>query len=153
MSEKISHSVEVERSPKDLYRTWLDVKNFPRFMRYVKMVVATGPNTSRWVMEGPMGYQIEWEARIKEAAADRRIVWESIRGDISMVGEVTFRPIDKHRTEVHVSIEYEPKVGIANRVGQLLADPAGDLRTDLQRFKAYAEGVPVNQMEGGIHGE
>jgi uncharacterized membrane protein len=142
MADRVTGSIVIDRSADDVYRLWTEYDSFPRFMKHIRSVIRTGPGTSHWAMKGPLGRDIEWDARVMRAEPGRLIAWESIRGDIQSDGQVNFRPIDADHTEVTVTVQYEPKESILNTVGSLFADPAGDLEDDLRNLKSFAEQTP-----------
>lgn len=145
MADRITKTIAVDRSADELYRIWSNFDNFPHFMRNIKSITRTGANTSHWVMEGPLGKDVEWDARVTDLVPGKRIRWESIRGDVDTAGEVVFNEIATNRTDVTVSMRYEAK-GTANKLGALFSDPEGDLEEDLNNFRTYAEGLPQRQM-------
>jgi uncharacterized membrane protein len=146
MSKTLTSSVAVERNAEHPYKRWSHMQDFPKFMSHIKTAVPTMYLASHWVMKGSMGRSIEWDARVTESEANRRIAWETLRGDFWMTGEISLKSLGKGRTEVTVSIQYNPNEGIIGKVGGMLADPQGDLEADLHRFKAYAGGIPVHLM-------
>lgn len=148
MADRVTRSVVIDRGADELFRLWVQYEAFPKFMRHIRSVVKTGPGTSHWVMRGSMGRDLEWDARVLRVEPGRSIWWESIRGDLSTRGHVAFRPLEPGRTEVTVSMQYEPKESILSTVGSLLADPGGDLDDDLRNLKAFAEREASRQPGG-----
>src|SRR5512132_3778010 len=59
---EVERSVTIEAPVERVYEFWNDVENFPRFMSHVREVRRLGPDRSRWVVAGPAGAPIEWEA-------------------------------------------------------------------------------------------
>lgn len=142
MADRVTKSIVVDRSADEVYSLWTQYDNFPRFMKYIRSVIKTGPGTSHWTMKGPLGRDIEWDARVVRTEPGELIAWESIRGDVQSDGQVNFRPVDPDHTEVTVTLQYEPKESILNTVGSLFADPGGNLEEDLRNLKTFAEQIP-----------
>lgn len=143
MSNRVTQSLIVRRPAADLFRLWSNFENFPSFMANIKEVRNTGPRTSHWVMEGPLGFKAEWDAETTLFEADSRIGWSS--KDMSPVttsGQVSFKQLNDTETEVTVIMHYDPPAGIAGEVGaKLFGNLDQRVLEDLQNFKAYAEGM------------
>lgn len=142
MSDKISKSLIVKRPVAELYQLWANFENFPNFMENIKSVTKTGDRTSHWVMEGPLGAKVEWDAETTLLEENKRIAWNS--KDLSPVatsGQVSFNALPNDETEVTVLMHYDPPAGM---VGEVAAKFLGSLdkrvEEDLRNFKHYAEG-------------
>jgi uncharacterized membrane protein len=133
----------VERPAADLYRFWRRLENLPQVMRHLKSVRSIDGQHSRWVAEGALGKDLEWDGEIINERQDEMIAWRSLpNGDIDTAGSVHFRPLAGGRgTEVVVSIKYNPPAGkmgaqIASLLGEGLEEK---LETDLATFKQVME--------------
>ena len=145
MADKITKSIIVDGKVSDVFRLWANFQNFPHFMKYVKSVVPISERASRWVVEGPMGREVEWEAEITRLEPNKRIGWNTKdRGDDSDVttsGQVTFAEVGTGQTEVTVMMQYQPPAGaVGEVVAKLFANPEQRVTEDLQNFKKFAEG-------------
>ncbi len=141
MPDKFTQSIVVLGSVPDLYRMWANFENFPRFMHYIKSVTITGDRTSHWVMSGPLGTDIEWDAETTRLDENERVAWNSTDNSaIKTSGQVTFRALGTNETEVTVTLQYDPPAGPAGQaVASLFANPEKRVREDLERFKEYVE--------------
>ena len=138
--EHITDSIIVGGNVTEIFNMWRNFENFPQFMKYIKSVKRTGDRTSHWVMEGPLGKDIEWDAQTTRLEENKRIAWASTGGDIQTSGQVTFNQLPDNQTEVTVMLHYEPPAGLAGQVGAaLFSKPEKQLQEDLRNFKAYAE--------------
>jgi uncharacterized membrane protein len=145
MDDKIVKSILVEGEAGDIYRLWADFENFPHFMKYITSVRKTGPRTSHWIMEGPLGKKIEWEAETTRLEEGKRIAWSTKdrddENDITTSGQVTFNQLPDNKTEVTVTLHYVAPAGrLGNIAASIFADPEDQLEKDLRNFKKYAEG-------------
>jgi uncharacterized membrane protein len=145
MNDKITKSILVEGRAEEIYELWANFENFPYFMKNIKSVKKTGPRTSHWVMNGPLGKSIEWEAETTRLEESKRIAWSTKDrdgdSDITTSGQVTFNQLGDNRTEVTVTLHYVAPTGkVGEMVAQLLANPEKQLEEDLRNFKKYAEG-------------
>ncbi len=144
MVDQISRTIIVKASPEEAYRAWENFENFPLFMTYIKSVKKTGDRTSHWVMEGPLGRRVEWDAETTRLDPGKRIAWNSKRESaLKTSGQVTFNALPQGETEVNVTLHYDPPSGWAgDLVAELFGDSEKKLEADLQNFKAFIEGMP-----------
>lgn len=143
MHDQTTKSIIVKAKVDDVYRIWANFENFPHFMNNIKSVTKTGDRLSHWVMQGPMGKEIEWDAETTRIDENARIAWNSRDGgDIKTSGQVTFKELPQGETEVTITLQYVPPAGWAGElVATLFGDPEGKLEEDLRNFKAYTEGM------------
>jgi uncharacterized membrane protein len=140
---KVEKTMVIERPAADLYRFWRRLENLPQVMRHLKSVRSIDSQHSRWVAEGVLGKDVEWDAEIINERQDEMIAWRSLpNSEIDTAGSVHFRPLGNGEvTEVVVSIKYNPPAG---KVGAQLASLLGEgledkLDTDLNTFKQVME--------------
>jgi len=142
MAEHITKSILVRSNVEDAYRVWRDFENFPQFMEHIKSVRKSGERSSHWVMEGPLGKDLEWDAETTLDEPNTRIAWSSTQGDLKTSGQVTFTQLGKGDTQVTVMLLYVPPAGLAgDMVAKIFGNPEGKLEADLKRFKAFIEGM------------
>jgi len=125
----------------EVYQAWANFENFPNFMKNIKSVKKIGDRTSHWVMAGPLGTKIEWDAETTRLEENKRIAWSSTQGDIKTSGQVTFNALPSNEVEITVMLKYVPPAGLAGEiVAELFSDPESKLTEDLRNFKRYIEG-------------
>jgi uncharacterized membrane protein len=153
---RMSRSVVVNRPPHELYQYWRNFENFPRFMYHVRSVRSSGPGMSHWVVNGPAGSTVEWDARVTADTPNELIAWQSLEGaDVDSNGAVRFEPRPGNRgTVVRVDLEYRPPGG---RVGKLAAmlfneSPEQQIYDDLHRFKQIVETGEIVRSDGSPEG-
>lgn len=124
---------------------WEAISRFPRwadFMENVKSIEARDERTSHWVVAGPAGRELEWDAIITESTPGERLAWRSGEGDIEHSGWIELSDAPAGRgTVVKALISYDPPGGV---VGKAIAklfqrEPNLQLRRDLRRFKQLME--------------
>jgi uncharacterized membrane protein len=136
----VTKSIIVKGETADIFKIWANFENFPRFMQHIKSVKKSGEEMSHWIMEGPLGTRIEWDAKVTRYEENKRIGWSSIRGDIKTSGQVTFNSLPSNETEVTVTLQYVPPVGLAGEViAELFDNPERKLEEDLRNFKRFIE--------------
>lgn len=153
---EVVKSLTINRSPDELYRFWRNLENLPTVMHHLESVTVQDDKRSHWVMKGPGGKRIEWEAEIVNEKADQLIAWQSCEGaDVDHWGAVRFTPAPGGRgTQVTVELEYEPIGGpfgatVAKLFGQ---EPGRQIAEDLRRFKQVMEVGEVPTTEGQPRG-
>ena len=145
-------AMSVQRPAQELYDYWHDLTNLPRFMENVVQITDHGDGSSHWIVKGPAGVRVEWDAEIIHDADGKTISWRSLGGDIEHAGSVRFVPApgDASATHVRANIEYVPPAGrLSHKLATLLGQsPENDLKEDLRRFKALMETGEVSTTEG-----
>jgi uncharacterized membrane protein len=152
----VEESMTINRTPWDLYQFWRNFDNLPRFMQHVKSVRVSDEKKSHWVVDGPAGKDVEWDAEIINDEPNTLIAWRSLAGaTVDNAGSVRFVPGPEGRgTEVRVVIDYIPPAGrVGNWVAKLFGkNPASEIREDLRRFKRLMETGEVPTTEGQSRG-
>jgi uncharacterized membrane protein len=138
--QKITHTLIIKGSPAELYQIWADFERHPEFSENLKEVKILDEKTSHWVMEGPLGKDIEWTAKMTRDEAGKRIAWQTLEGDVKNSGQITFEDLSNNETQVTVTMIYIPPAGKLGEIGaKVLADPAERVEKDLYAFKKYVE--------------
>ena len=141
MPDKFTQSTVVLANVADVYRIWSNFEFFPRFMHDIKSVTMLDERTSHWVMKGPLGADIEWDAETTRQEENQRVAWNSKDNSaVKTSGQVTFRPLGVNQTEVTVTLQYDPPAGAAGQaVASLFANPEKRVHDDLEQFKLFVE--------------
>ena len=133
----------VNHEPEEVYSFWRNFENFPRFMRHVESVEDLGDGRYHWVVKGPAGTTVEWDAMIVADDPGTVITWRSLDdADVDNAGAVRFERAPGGRgTIVKVNIEYNPVGGVLGAaVAKLFGEePEQQLDDDLRRFKQIME--------------
>jgi len=152
----LEHCITVSRPPEQVYRFWRNFENLPRFMKNIASVRILGPTRSHWIVKGPMGRSLEWDAEIIHDQENVLVAWRAVEGaDVMNAGSVRFLPLHwGRRTEVKVALNYEPPGG---KMGDLLTRligerPEDQIREDLHRFQQVLETGEVATIEGQPRG-
>jgi uncharacterized membrane protein len=119
-------------------------------MSHVREVRKLGPDRSRWVVAGPAGAPVEWEAVVTQRAANDSISWRTVEGSlVDHRGTVRFRPQGPNATLVDVRLSYRPTGGELGRgVAELFGrDPESVIDADLARLASQFRGqrAPVGE--------
>jgi len=150
--ELLEQSVIVDKPPSECYAYWRDLGNLPRFMPLLKTVKDLGSGRSHWVLNGPAGVRLEWEAQITREEPGRLIGWRSLpNSHLAHAGVVRFEPAPGDRgTLVRIVAHYQPLMTTAGkRFARFLhSNPDAWVREDLRRFKQLMETGEVATTEG-----
>ncbi|MGA9773538.1 MAG: SRPBCC family protein [Blastocatellia bacterium] len=144
---EVNQAVEVMASPEKAYEMWSRFEAFPSFMQNVIEVRRTGDRTWHWVVEGPLGQRIEWDAEVTVNEPGRFIAWRSTTADVDNNGAVRFEPTE-HGTRVFVFMTFNQPAG---PIGAVVAkvtgsDPQKMVRQDLRRFKQLIEAGEIARV-------
>ena len=124
-----------------VFAFWSDYQNFPRFMSNVREVRLDG-DRSHWVVSGPAGVPVEWDAEVMRIEPNSLIQWHSTpRSAVKQEGEVRFEPMADGGTRVTVHMCYLPPAGaLGHAVARIFgADPKSEMDADLMRMKSMIE--------------
>jgi uncharacterized membrane protein len=138
---EIRHSVDIDAPVERVFEFWSRFENLPQFMSHVREVRSLGGGRTHWVVSGPAGTPVEWDAMTTRFEANRILAWRTVEGAlVEHTGSVRF---SRHgdRTRLHVTMSYRPLGGmLGHGLASLLgADPKTVMAEDLDRFKALME--------------
>ena len=142
MPQRVESSVVVEAPVSRVYEYWRDLENLPNFMTNVEEVRATGPDRTHWVVKGPLGAKMEFDAETTQEEENRALGWNSVDGIVETSGQVRFQELGPERTRVEVTMNYaDPPGGRLGEVGsKLVSNPQVMVDQDLYNFKEIIEG-------------
>lgn len=138
----VTEKIRIDRPASEVYRFWKNFENFPEFMQHVESVTRNPDDTWHWRAKGPLGSDVEWDARVTSDIEDQRIGWQSTKGsEIPNSGVVEFMGTPDDRTELTVTMIYEAPGG---KLGEWAAwalgeEPSVQVAEDLRRFKELME--------------
>ena len=145
----IQKEIEIDMPLSTVYNQWTQFEEFPRFMEGVLEVRQLGDDRLYWRAEAA-GVTKEWYAKILQQVPDRTIWWQSESG-AGTGGQVAFSPLGEGRTQVSLTMTYEPE-DLAETVGDKLGFLARRVAGDLKRFKEFIElrGQETGEWRGTI---
>ena len=138
---EVQKTICVAAPVEQVFAFWSDYQNFPRFMSNVREVRVDG-DRSHWVVSGPAGMPVEWDAEVMRIEPNSLIKWRSTPGSaVKQEGEVRFAPMADGGTRVTIQMCYLPPAGaLGHAVARLLgADPKSEMDADLMRMKSMIE--------------
>ena len=143
MPQRIDSSIEVGAPVEQVYDYWKTLENLPQFMKNIEEVRPTGPDTTHWVIKGPLGYRVEFDAKTTQDKPNEAIGWNSENGDVQTSGQVRFEEVSPDRTRVEVQMNYwDTPGGALERLPQgSTSGPKANLEQDLRNFRDIMEGT------------
>jgi uncharacterized membrane protein len=143
----------VQADAQQLYAIWRNVEGAPLWQEEITHVVATGPNTSHWIMESD-GKTIEWDSEVMADEPGERIAWRSIGGDSENAGEVIFEPAPGGRGTT-VTVLQEFRMGKLASAWETMVgrNPKQAVIENLRHLKSLAETGEIPRTQGQPHGE
>ena len=140
-------AVTVGKPREELYAFFRRFSNLPQFMTNVESIVEIDDKRSHWVVKGPAGRSVEWDAEVTEDEPGRVIAWRSLEGaDVENHGRVEFRDAPADRgCELHAAIHYAPPAGGLGKLaaGLFGKDPGEQAHADLRQLKMLMEAGEV----------
>jgi uncharacterized membrane protein len=133
--------IDVAAPIEQVFETFSQLERLPELMTHVREVRVRGDGTSEWVVDGPLGKSISWEAVTTRLEPNRLIAWRTLPGSrVDHAGLLRFEPIDGG-TRILVMMSYTPPAGaLGHAVARLFGtDPKSELDDDLLRMKVFLE--------------
>jgi uncharacterized membrane protein len=146
-------TIHVEAPRSEVFDFFAAFENFPRFMSHVRGVAPLGEGRWRWVVDGPAGSAVQWDAEVTAFAPGQAVGWKTLPGAaVESAGIVQFED-EGSGTRLDVRLSYNPPAGaIGHALAVVLgADPKHRMDDDLLRLKSLlergkAEGVRREQL-------
>lgn len=138
----IQKTITLDAPLEQVYAFWHRLENFPRFMRNIRAIRVLDERRSHWVVTGPAGIPVEWEAEITRTIPNKLISWRSVEGSIVRhEGSIHLQANPDGSTRVHIQMSYVPPAGaVGHAVATLFgADPKHEMDDDLARMKLLIE--------------
>jgi len=149
-SARVQKSIDIKASPEAVFDVWSRYENFPHFMSHVVEVRDLGQKRSHWIVRGPAGANVEWNAVLTQSDRPNILAWKSEPGaDVQNSGSVRLEPDGRGGTRATVEMTYQPPAGLLDQGLAMLMgnNPARQLEEDLTRMKQFIErGAPVQDV-------
>ena len=140
-SIELQKCIDVAAPVEQVFEAFSQVERLPELMTHVREVHVRGDGTSQWVVDGPAGRAISWEAVTTRLEPDRLIAWRTLPGSaVDHSGLLRFEPTEAG-TRIIVTMSYTPYGGaIGHAIARLFGtDPKSELNDDLMRMKVFLE--------------
>ena len=142
----VQKTINIDAPIDEVFTFFTDYENWPRLMTHVREVRETSLGRQHWVVDGPAGTTIEWDAEITQFVQNQLVSWRSVEGSpVRHAGTIRLDPNERGGTRVQIRMSYNPPAGAAGHAIAVLfrADPKHQLDDDLARLKTTIEtGTP-----------
>jgi uncharacterized membrane protein len=141
-SVQIQKAINIDSPVERVYDYWTRFENFPRFMSHVKEIWDHGDGRSHWIVSGPAGVPVEFDAMTTKMVPNEMIAWSSLPDQpVKTMGSVRFDRNEDQSTRVTVRMGYTPPAGVlGHAVASLFgSDPKNAMDEDLARLKTLLE--------------
>jgi len=149
----VNKSITVHAPIHLVFDLWSRLDNFPLFMAHVREVdIEVGGPRTRWIVDGPAGSTVSFEAETTAFEPDRVIAWRTLpKQTVEHEGCVRFEEVEGG-TRVHVQMVYRPPMGaVGHAIAQILGwDPKARMDDDLVRMKALLEDGKTRSHDGRV---
>ena len=138
----IQKTIHVNAPVEDVYEFLANYENFPQFMRNIRSVQVYADGRSHWIVAGPLGSNIEWDAITTRTERNSLIEWSTIVGSpVEHAGTIRLQSMREGGTRMHIRMSYNPPAGALGHVVAKLfgADPKSEMDEDLLRLKMTLE--------------
>lgn len=138
----IQKAINVDAPVEEAFEFWANYENFPRFMSNIEEIRDLGNGQSHWVVKGPAGTTVEWDATLTDVVPNEMIAWRTQPGaTVDSAGVVQFEPNKEGGTRINVRMSYNPPGGVAGHAVATLfgSNPKQDMDEDLVRLKSLIE--------------
>jgi uncharacterized membrane protein len=137
----IHKTIHIDAPVEEVFETLSRCETFPAIMRNVRRVSRHPDGRSHWVVDGPAGVAIEWDAETTVHRPNEMLAWRTVRNAaVEHAGIIRFER-DGDGTRLDIRMTYNPPAGaFGHALARLLgADAKTELDEDLMRLKSFLE--------------
>lgn len=135
-------AVTVGAPPDRVWPLVSDYTIFAMIMPDIVEVRRSDDGRSHWVVTGPAGTLVRYDAEETRREENREIAWRTTEGEIvAHAGSLRLEPENENRTRVDVQMTYNPIAGALGHAitSALGANPSRKLKRALQRLESVVE--------------
>ena len=151
----IEGKVTIKRPVEKVFEFYRNFKNLPNFLGDVMAIEETGPATSRWTIQGPLGIQAHWTIRVTEERTNELICYETLTAPgLRTRWEIFFAP-GSGPGETEVREVMRAPLGRLGRAALALIGkfPAEEVSSNLHRLKEVIETGRVTDTSYAVKGK
>lgn len=137
----IQKTIKIAAPIERVYSLWTEYEHFPLFMSRIQEVRDLGNGKSHWIVNGPLGARLEWDAAITQMIPNKLLAWKSEPGSLIQHAGVVRFDSERDYTRVQVRLSYNPPAGaIGHLIASLLgSNPKQEMDEDLVRMQTFIE--------------
>lgn len=146
---QVNKTINIEAPVEKVFEFWTDYEQYPRFTASVRQVRMTEEGRSHWVVSGPGGIPLEWNAVIVRQVPYQELAWKTEPD--SMIQHSGLVKFLRHgnTTTVHIRMSYNPPAGAFGHGAAALIgyDLKSMLDEELMRMKSVIETGKLPERE------
>ena len=138
----VHKDIHINAPVESVFNFFSKYQNFPHFMANVREVRDQGNGRSHWVVAGPAGIPVTWDAEVTRLEPNKTIAWRSLPGSmVDNAGIIRFEPNQRGGTRINIKLSYNPPGGaLGHAMAKVFgADAKSELNADLMRVKTLIE--------------
>lgn len=138
----VQKDININAPVDSVFNFFSKYQNFPHFMHNVREVRDHGNGRSHWVVAGPAGIPVTWDAEVTRFEPNKTIAWRSVPGSmVENAGVIRFESNQNGGTRVNIKLSYNPPGGaLGHAMAKVFgADAKSELDADLMRVKTLIE--------------
>ena len=149
----VQKTININAPVEQVFAFFTDYENYPHFMSHVREVRETAPGRTHWVVDGPGGVPVEWDAVVTKAVPNQQLAWKSVEGaPVEHAGIINFAPNADGGTTVDIKMSYNPPAGGAGHAIAVLFRDASDPITVIKWKDIYEKlEAAVDRCESVAH--
>jgi uncharacterized membrane protein len=152
---RIEESVIIQRPVQNVYEFYSDFRKLPSFLGDVMNIELTGPATSRWTVQGPLGIQARWTIEVTEERKNELIRYQTVTSPaLKTEWEIHFSPgPEEGQTEVR-EVMKAPLGRLGRAVLAVIGKfPNEEVGANLHRLKQVMETGRVTDTSHAVVGK
>src|SRR5690606_9488906 len=108
---EVHKTIFVNAPVQRVFETLSRYESFPAFMRNVREVRTLGDGRSHWVVAGPAGAPVEWEAETTQYRENEALAWRTVENaPVQHAGVIRFEQAGTG-TRLDIRMSYRPPAG------------------------------------------
>jgi uncharacterized membrane protein len=138
----VNKTIEIDAPVGEVFDVCNAFENYPRFMRHVRKISRSADGRYHWIVTGPAGLAVEWDAMVTRVVPGKLLAWRTEPGaTIAHAGILRLDPTRNDGTRLSIRMSYRPPAGtIGHALAKILgADPKKQMDDDLVRLKSLLE--------------
>jgi uncharacterized membrane protein len=143
---EIRKTIQVRAPVEEVFEVLARYEKLPGLMHNIRSVQRRPDGRSHWVLAGPAGVRIEWDAETTASKPNELLAWHTVgRTTLAHAGIIRFERAGEG-TRIDIRITYNPPAGVLGHIAAKLfgLDPKTKLDEDLARLKTFFDtGVPA----------
>ena len=123
------------------------IQSYRRQFLMVTRATVTSSKTVDFIFSGPLGFEAHTVLLSVEGDSPNQYAFESVGGNINLMGIVDFAEIRPNWTEVTLAVHYEIKNKLFAWLDRRLHFVDGFVTAELRSIRAHFEGIAASYLE------